>query len=462
MEKRIRFRYAVVAVLIAALASSGLTFAAVQRQNARWDKLEAVYKILDKQYIDPLNTDKLVDGAVDGMMKSLEDPYTVYMNVEESKGFGESISSSFVGIGAEVEERDGKIVIVSPIKGAPAEKAGLKPNDRIVKVGDTSLEGMKTAEAVKLMRGEKGTKAELTVERPGETELLQITIVRDTIPVETVHAEMKENGIGVIGVSKVSENTAKEFAIHLAELKGQGLKGLVLDLRQNPGGLLDRSLDIAGMLLPKNKVVLKMEGRGGNRTYLSKGSGSNPDASDIPITVLIDGGTASAGEILAGALQESGGAKLVGEKTYGKGTAQGFDDFPDGSTIKYTNAKWLTPSGKWIHKTGISPDVEVPLPEYASLPYVNPDKEWKQDDFGTEVRSIQIMLAALGFDPGRRDGYFDTGTAAAVTRFQTAQGITADGKANGATVRKMTELLRAELKKNDPQMQAAMKLLEER
>lgn len=457
---RIRMRYAVLAVLAAALAASGVTMVYMQAQEREWSKLAAVYQMLEEQYVEPVDKDKLLDGAISGLMQALDDPYSVYMDKEESQSFGESISSSFVGIGAEIEERDGKIVIVSPIKGAPAEKAGLRPNDRILKVGDINLQGMKSTEAVKHLRGEKGTKAELVIERPGEAELLQITIIRDTIPIETVYSEMKDNDIGVIQIAKVSESTAKEFATHLQELQDQGAKGLVLDLRQNPGGLLDVTFEIAEMLIPSGKVVLQVENRQGQKeVYSSRGSGSNPDLAGLPVVGLIDGGTASAGEILAGALQEAAGAKLVGEKTYGKGTAQAFVSLQDGSTVKYTNAKWLTPEGNWIHEAGISPDVEVKLPDYASLPYIDPDKEWKEGSYSTEVKSVQIMLAALGHDPGRADGYFDEATAAAVTAFQQSQQLEQDGVATGQTVRRMMELLSQQLKQNDPQLAAAVELL---
>lgn len=455
-----RFRSTVTTVIVTAVAASGLTFAYTRNQYEKWDKLDAVYEHLSAQYVEPVDKTKLVDGALDGMMKALDDPYSVYMNQEESKSFGEVISSSFVGIGAEIEERDGRIVIVSPIKGAPAEKAGLKPNDRIIKLGDTSLIGMKSTEAVKLLRGEKGTKAELTIERPGETDPIQVTVIRDVIPIETVYSNLLDNGIGVIQISSVSETTGAEFAKQLTDLKAKGMKGLVLDLRQNPGGLLDQAVEIGEMLLPAGKTLLKVEDRNGRtQEYRARGSGKNPSIDGLPMVGLIDGGTASAGEILAGALQESAGAKLVGEKTFGKGTAQTIMNLKDGSTVKYTNAKWLTPGGTWIHKTGIAPDIEVALPEYASLPYVSPDKEWKQDSYATEVKSIQVMLAALGFAPGRKDGYFDGKTAEAVKSFQSAQGLQATGAVAGDTLRKMTELLAAQLKQNDPQLQAAVKLL---
>lgn len=456
---RIRVRYAVLAVVLTALVSGSAAWGYAKNGDKDWAKLHSVYSMLEKEYVEPVDKTKLMDGAVDGMMKALDDPYSVYMNQEESKGFEETISSSFVGIGAEIDERDGKIVIVAPIKGTPAEKAGLKPNDVILRVGDTSLADMKTTEAIKLLRGEKGTKAELAIERPGEPDELHITIIRDTIPVETVYAEMKDNGIGVIRVTQVSESTADEFAKHLKELQDKGMKGLVLDLRQNPGGLLNKAIDIAEMLVPAGKNILQVQDRDGKITsYRSRGSGAHPDASGLPMVGLVDGGTASAGEILAGAIQESDGAKLVGQKTYGKGTAQSFVELKDGSTVKYTYSKWLTPGGKWIHKTGITPDVEVKLPEYANAAYVDPEKEWKQDSFSTEVKSIQIMLSALGFDPGRSDGYFDGKTAAAVTAFQTAQGLPGNGIASGKTVQRMTELLSEQLKKHDPQLEAALKL----
>lgn len=460
---RIRTRYVVPGILLTALVSSSLTLAWVRGQDKDWVKLKTVYSTITKEYVEPIEKGKLMDGAVDGMLKALGDPYSVYMNQEESKGFEESISSSFVGIGAEIEELDGKIVIVAPIKNSPAEKAGLKPNDRILKVGDISLEGVKSTEAVKKIRGEKGTKAELIIERPGEPEELRITVIRDTIPLETVYAEMKDNQIGLIQITKVSESTAREFAQHLKELKDKGMKGLVIDLRHNPGGLLGVSFQIAEMLLPADKVVLQVEERSGKKDiFRSTGAGANPDASGLPMVALIDGGTASAGEILAGALQESAGVKLVGQKTFGKGTAQAVMELPDGSTVKYTNAKWLTPGGNWIHKTGIKPDVEVKLPAYADLTYVDPEKVWKLDTFSADVKSIQMMLEALGYAPGRTDGYFDAKTEAAVSAFQKAQGYETNGIATGKTTRRLMELLQEHLRKNDTQLDAALKLLQNR
>ncbi|WP_438448119.1 S41 family peptidase [Gorillibacterium sp. sgz5001074] len=455
----IRSRSIIPAILVTALVSSGLTLVWAREQDKDWVKLKSVYSMLNKEYVQTVDTTKLMDGAVDGMLKALDDPYTVYMSQEESKGFEESITSSFVGIGAEITELDGHIVIVAPIKNSPAEKAGLKPNDRIVSVGATSLEGMKVSEAVKQVRGEKGTKAELTIERPGESEPLHVTVVRDTIPIETVYGEMKEGQIGYLQITKVSESTAQEFAKQLKTLKDQGMKGLVLDLRQNPGGLLGVSFEIAEMLVPAGKTILQVENRSGKKEiYTSNGSGANPSVAGLPMAALIDEGTASAGEILAGALQESGGAKLVGQKTFGKGTAQAVVELDDGSTVKYTNAKWLTPGGTWIHKTGIKPDVEVKLPEYAGLPLVDPEKEWRKDSFSTDVKSIQMMLEALGYPAGRTDGYFDGKTEAAVLAFQQAQGLEANGVVSGKTTRRMIELLRELIRKSDPQLEAALKV----
>lgn len=463
---RIRLRYVIPAILLTALVSVTLTYGWTRLQyqsntaDADWAKLKAVYQVLNEGYVQPVEKEKLLSGAVNGMMQALDDPYSTYMSPEEAKSFEENISASFVGIGAEIQEVEGKIVVISPIKGSPAEKAGIKPNDRILKVGDTSLEGMKANEAVKVIRGEKGSKAELTVERPGEAEELNITIIRDTIPMETVYGEMKENQIGLIQIAKFSETTATEFAKHLKELKDQGMKGLVIDLRQNPGGLLDVSFEMAEMLVPADKTVLQVEFRDGSKeVYRSKGSGSNPDVSGINVVALVDEGTASAGEILAGALQESAAVKLVGQKTFGKGTAQTVTEFKDGSNIKYTNAKWLTPSGKWIHKTGIEPDVAVKMPDYANLTYIDPEKELKRDTSTPDVKTAQEALTALGYTVERNGGYFDEKTEAAVIAFQKAQGLEATGVVSGQTTRRLMEKVQELIRANDTQLQSAIKLL---
>nr|WP_263326088.1 S41 family peptidase [Neobacillus sp. Marseille-Q6967] len=430
----------------------------VGTERTEFDKLYTAYDTLKGEYFEDLDQKKLINGAIDGMVKALDDPYTDYMSVEEAESFHSSISSSFEGIGAEIQEKDGHIVIVSPIKGSPAEKAGLQPNDIIMAVDGKSLQGMTSTEAVTIIRGEKGTKVELTIQRSGSDEPIKVPIIRDTIPIETVYGEMLEDGIAKVQITSFSTNTSKDLVNILNEYEKQGMKGLVLDLRQNPGGLLDEAISISSMFVPKGKLLLKVEDRNGKvKEYPSQNNG-NPE---FPLVVLIDKGSASASEILAGAVRESAGVKLVGENSFGKGTVQTAKDFQDGSNLKFTTAKWLTPKGNWIHKKGIKPDYEVALPDYASLSIIDPEKELKISSSSTEVQTAQKMLKAIGFDPGREDGFFDEQTEASVIAFQTANNLPADGVLKGDATYKLMELLREQIKANDTQLIKAIEVLKE-
>lgn len=430
----------------------------VGTDRAEFDKLYTAYDTLKSGYYEKLDEKKLINGAIDGMVKALDDPYTDYMSLEEAAQFHSSIDSSFQGIGAEIQEKDGHIMIVSPIKGSPAEKAGLKPNDIIMSVDGKSIQGMKSTEAVALIRGKKGTKVELTIQRPGADAPVKVPIIRDDIPIETVYGEMVGEGIAKVQITSFSKNTPKELTDKLNELQKQGMQGLVLDLRQNPGGLLDEAINISSLFVPKGKLILKVEDRNGKiKEYPSQNDG-NPD---FPLVVLIDKGSASASEILAGAVSESAGVKLVGENSFGKGTVQTAKDFPDNSNLKFTTAKWLTPNGNWIHKKGIKPDFEVPLPAYATLPIINPEKELKLSSSSAEVETAQKMLKAIGYDPGREDGFFDEKTQEAVSSFQTANNLPADGVLKGESTFKLMEKIRELIETNDTQLQKAIEVLKE-
>jgi carboxyl-terminal processing protease len=460
-----KFHFIMLLFLVVFLSAGITTFAlafgdekvvTVGTERQEFNKLYEAFDTLKSGYYKEIDQKKVINGAINGMVESLDDPYSDYMSNEEAENFHGSISSSFQGIGAEIQEKDGHIVIVSPIKGSPAEKAGLKPNDMILSVNGKSLQGMNSTQAVTLIRGKKGTKVELSIQRPGTDAPITVPIIRDEIPIETVYGEMVGDGIAKVQITSFSSNTSKELVDKLNELQGKGMKGLVLDLRQNPGGLLDQAISISSMFVPKGKLILKVEDRNGKiKEYPSQNEG-NPN---LPLVVLIDKGSASASEILAGAVKESAGVKLVGEKSFGKGTVQTASDFEDGSNLKFTTAKWLTPNGNWIHKKGINPDVAVALPAYASLTIINPDKELKQSSSGTEVQNAQKMLKAVGFDPGRTDGFFDKKTKEAVTAFQKAQKLPVNGVLKGDSTMKLMELLREKIKNSDTQLQEAIKVL---
>ena len=465
-----KFHFIMLIFLVVFLSAGITTFAlafgdekavTVGAERNEFSKLYTAYDTLKNSYFEDVEQEDLINGAINGMVQALDDPYSDYMDTKEAKNFHESISSSFEGIGAEIQELDGFIQIVSPIKESPAEKAGLKPNDKVISVDGKSIQGMSATEAVLLIRGEKGSTVTLSIERPGMVEPMDVSIVRDTIPIETVYGEMieGEEGIAKVQLTSFSENTTKELINTLNELESQGMKGLVLDLRQNPGGLLDQAIAIASLFLPDNEMILQIEDREGNRQEIkSSSSHSNPD---VPLVVIVDKGSASASEILAGAFKESGNITLVGEKTFGKGTVQRAQDFKDGSNLKFTTEKWLTPKGNWIHKKGITPDVEVALPDYASLTLINPESELKLSTSSTEVQTAQKMLKVIGFDPGREDGFFDEKTEQAVKDFQVKEKMDANGILTGESTTRLMQSLRELVQSNDTQLQKAVEILKE-
>lgn len=424
--------------------------------HREFNKLYEAYDKLEKNYYKDVDQEKLVNGAINGMIDSLDDPYSDYMDKKEADRFHESVSSSFEGIGAEIQEEKGTIKIVSPIKGSPAEKAGLRPNDRILEVDGKSIEGMSSSEAVLLIRGEKGTKVKLKIQRAGTKAPMEVTIVRDEIPIETVYANMNDDKVAHIQITSFSERTAGELKKAIEEMEAQGMRAMVIDVRQNPGGLLDQAIEITDMFVPEGKVLFQVEDSQGKREKMVSDSKKKVT---IPVAVLVDGGSASASEIFAAALKESAGIPIIGEKTFGKGTVQTAEDFKDGSNIKFTTAKWLTPAGNWVHEKGIKPDTVVKLPDYASLPYLSPDEELKIDSLSEDVKAAEKMLAALGYSPGKVDGFFDEETEKAVKAFQEKSGIEQTGVLAGDTTIQLMTDLREKIQQNDTQKNKAIEIL---
>lgn len=416
-------------------------------------------QLVQKNYVEDVDTNKLIDGAIDGMMNALEDPFSSYMAPDTAQQFSEQIEGSFTGIGAEVSMENGNVVVVSPIKGSPAEKAGIQPKDILLSVNGESFEGLSLNEAVAKIRGPKGTTAKVKVKRAGVADTLEFEIVRDDIALETVYAEMKDGKIGVITVTEFSLNTADHFKKELENLEKQGMKGLIIDVRNNPGGVLDVVEAMSEQFVPKGKAIVQIEDKYKRRQQsVSKGSGKS-----YPIAVLTNKGSASASEILAGALQESAGAKLVGETTYGKGTVQSSysQEMGDGSMLKITIAKWLTPNGEWIHKKGIKPDVEVSQPDYFTVAPINKEKTYKYDMLGEDIKSAQTMLDGLGYNPGRKDGYFDKNTEKALKKFQTDQKLTANGVLDAKTAEALEASIIQQIRdpKNDMQLNRALEIM---
>lgn len=320
-----------------------------------WKKVQEKY--VDKDKID---NQKMVYGAIKGMVASLGDPYTIFMDPKETEEFNIDINGTFEGIGAELGIKDGILTVIAPLKDTPAEKAGLKAQDKILKIEDTLSGELTIDEAVRMIRGPKGTAVNLTILHKDESEPKEIVITRDTINIKNVELTFKDN-IALLKISRFDNKTTEDVNEAVNQIFANAAKGLAIDLRNNPGGYLDSSIDVAGIFLPKNSlVVIENFGNGKTEKHYSK---DNSRLEKMPMTVLINEGTASAAEILAGALRDNRKIKLVGQKTFGKGSVQELLDLnsDSNSSLKITIAHWLTPSGLNINKEGIKPDIEIKM-----------------------------------------------------------------------------------------------------
>lgn len=321
-----------------------------------WQTLEAKYPFENDA---PEDKDK-VYGATAGLAASYGDPYTMFFEPSEAKIFAEDVQGEFGGVGMEVGMRNGLIVVIAPLKDTPAYQAGIQSGDILLEIDGESTAGMSVDEAVQIIRGEKGSQVLLTIAREGETEPLEIAITRGNIIVPTLETQIVSDDIFVIELYSFSANVFEEFAKAMAAFDESGSSKLILDMRGNPGGYLSGAIDIASLFLPKGKVVL-IEDFGSKEKqeeYRSQGYLSTLPK-DFEMAVLVDGGSASASEILAGALQDHDRAIVVGEQTFGKGSVQELIDLPGGSSLKVTIARWLTPKGNSINEEGLTPDIVV-------------------------------------------------------------------------------------------------------
>lgn len=330
--------------------------------NKKTDQLElssvqATYNTLDRHYNGKLDTSKLIEGANRGLVDAAGDPYTVYLNKQEAEEFDKNLDGTFSGIGAELDKKENNLVIVTPLDNSPAKKAGIMPGDIVAQVNGQDTTNWSIDKAVSEIKGEEGTTVKLTILRGDEVK--DISITRAVITDPSVKTEQKGD-IGVIRISRFGTDTASLVRKAAQTFKNAGVKGIVLDLRGNGGGYLESALEVSSVWLGNDAVVVTERGTHGNQTERASG---NPILKDMPTVVLIDGGSASASEIVAGALKDNQAAQLVGEKTFGKGSVQKTYNLSHGAKVKVTIAKWYTPKGTNISKVGIKPDVTVPFGE---------------------------------------------------------------------------------------------------
>jgi carboxyl-terminal processing protease len=323
--------------------------------------LWTVWRVLQQYYIEPgaLNASTMVFGAAEGLVRSVGDPYTVFMTPKENTDFRKELSGTLEGIGAELQEKDELIVIVTPLKGSPAEKAGILPEDVIMEVNGETTQGMSLNQVVSKVRGPRGTTVNLKMFRPKTAKAIDLTITRAAITIPSVESKIIEDEAGPIGyvaLNQFGDNSMDEFENALATFAGKDLKGVIVDLRFNGGGYLDGAVALTSMFL-KQGTVVTVERRGAEpETHVAFG---NPILPDVPMVVLINEGSASASEIVAGALQDHKRAKIIGMKSFGKGTVQEIVDIPGGSSLRVTVARWMLPNGRNLAKDGVHPDIVV-------------------------------------------------------------------------------------------------------
>lgn len=347
-----------------------------------WETWELVHT---RYYQQPVVDEALVEGAIAGMLETLGDEHTRYLSPADQESAERSFSGEYQGIGAEVESVEGAITIVSPIDGSPAQAAGLQPGDIIRAADGVVLTDMDVAEAAALVRGPADTAVTLLIERDGET--FEIEIVRGTVKLVSVKGEMLEEGLAYVRLSHFGEETAVELRDVLEELVAQNPTGLILDLRRNPGGALDTTVTIADQFLPEGTVLVERFGDGRERLFESEAGGL---VEELPLVVLIDEGSASASEVLAGAIQDRGRGTLIGQTSFGKGTVQTWHTLANEGGVRITIAQWLTPDNSSIHKEGLTPDYFIPLPTEESAGEFQDTQLQAAIDFlmGKEVISI--------------------------------------------------------------------------
>lgn len=313
---------------------------------------------LRNKYFGDINAQDMLYGSIKGLVAALGDPYTIFADPAENSQFFDTLNGSYEGIGVELDVVDGRLIVLTPLKGSPAEAAGLKTLDEIAAVDGKSIVGMTFAEVLGAIKGPAGSQVTLTVNREGVKEPLVLKITRQTIKRDSVSVEIGEDKIAVIKITRFATDTDAGFKLAVNKVIAEGAKGVVLDLRNNPGGFLDSGVKVANEFL-KSGVIVEERMKSGEKTSFSADGGGR--LTELQVVVLVNGGSASAAEIVAGALQDNGRARIVGEPTYGKGSVQEVEEFSDGSALRVTVGKWYTPKGGSINDAGIRPDKEVLL-----------------------------------------------------------------------------------------------------
>lgn len=341
--------------------SSGLPLIGGEKKTSEKTDLSLFWRVwgtLEEKYLDKnkLNRDKMVNGAIGGLVSSLGDPYTVYLAPEQNKNFKDNLSGKYSGVGIQLGYRSGKMVVIAPLDETPASREGVKPNDQILKIDDKDTQDITLPQAVSLIRGVPGTKVKLSLLHEGKEKPYEVTLTREEITIKSVILKNLSD-VAYLKLTQFGDNAKEEWDKEVGEILSKNYQKIILDLRNNPGGRFDKAVVIASEFLEKGVVARQEWHNGKKQEYPVLGGGK---LTKVPLVVLVNKGSASASEILAGALQDHKRSKIVGEKTFGKGTVQEVEEFDNGGGLHISSSKWLTPEGTWVDETkGLKPDREV-------------------------------------------------------------------------------------------------------
>lgn len=422
--------------------------------------LQEVYQQIQGGYIEDIDKKTLLEGALKGMVEATGDPYSDFLNNEESSDMSEDLSGSFTGIGIQIMNQDDQITVISAIEDTPASRAGIQPNDILMKADNHELRGLTAQEVVELIRGEKGSQVHLTIQRGEKT--FEIDVERDEIPVHSVTGEIKNDSLGVVKISQFNTTTADELKGTVEDLREKGAEAFVFDLRYNPGGLMDQALKVANMFLKDQDIIMQVQDKQSDypTSYVANNKTYGDFKINEPYLILMNEGSASAAEILAAAVKENTNASVVGEKSFGKGTVQTVFSKSDFGELKLTIAKWLTPTGEWIHDKGLEPDQEISAPPIQKAVLFNGDQDLSLGQDNELTSNLVDVLSGLGYKI-ESDGEFNQSVQDALKKFQKDHDKKATGILDKESQMTLNQAAQEYLQTHDDQLDEAIRLLED-
>lgn len=426
-KSRFFFIFAIICVLLAIIVYwKSVTKQETDLKGSNIPVIDQAFTLIKEKSVFDTKDEELIEGALRGMTEAIKDPYSTYYTEKEAAIHRQSLAGQRIGIGIEITEKDGRFIVVSPVKSSPAEKAGIRPFDEIVEVDGVRLEGKTLGELLQLIQGEPGEKVSLVIYRPSTDRHIKITVERAEIDNQTVKWKVipiEESKIGYVSISMFGEDTVEEWVEATKRLLSEKVDGMIVDLRDNPGGYLHSVAGVVSSIGKEGDIFAYMQNAEGTMEAFKTAKLDVDDdylkrMKTIPLVVLQNEGSASASEVMAAALKSWNRAIIVGLKSFGKGTVQETYDLENGGELKLSTNKWLTPDREWIHGKGIESDIEVEQHPLFAMEIMPLRGEFAEGDYSEEVAYVQKVLSGLGYNLSRTDGFYDEQTAEAVASYR--------------------------------------------